>query len=133
MKKFLAIAALTVAPIAFAAPAHAQQCNQICRDEANDPGYQSALRGGNYYGGYNNYGPYSAPNSNTQQDMSCVQVLIFSRCKVKPRPMVCYDSYGNPIAVDEKGVRFVGGTESGRPVPRQVAMTCGGNTYEARQ
>lgn len=55
MKKLLMFAALTVAPIAFAVPAHAQYCDQICRDEARDPAYQHAIRSGRYYGGYNNY------------------------------------------------------------------------------
>lgn len=59
MNKVLMVLAVAAAPIAFAAPAHAQYCDQICRDEARDPGYQSAVRGGRYYGGYNS--TYVAP------------------------------------------------------------------------
>lgn len=134
MKKLLTIVAVAAAPIAFAAPAHAQYyCDQICQDEARDPGYQSAVRGGRYYGGYNN-NPYSAPNSNSQEDVSCVQVFIFySKCRVKPRPMNCYGANGDMTVTDERGTRFVGGSASDRPVPRVVSTSCGGNTYESRQ
>jgi hypothetical protein len=123
--KNISLIAAALAPLFFAVPAHAQSANDWMRhDEARDPGYQSAVRGG----GYNNYDNRS--DANAQPNVSCTSVLIlFTTCKQKQQVTMCMTPYG-PAELSSKGVRLAA---TGQPVPRNVRMKCGGNDYEASQ
>lgn len=113
-----------------ASAASAQSANDYMRyQEATDPGYQSAVRGGGYY----NPGYYGGYAQNGQQEGTCILLVI---CTTHARRNhagdICYDANGVAYGLDRQGRWYqLPNSAPMRGTPANVGTRCGWNSYGA--